>query len=165
LDAVFAAGSRGSSKVALHCPLEPPGLQLAPLFKLSGELLALAAEDHPPVLLYHQLQMFDLLRVRTQLLVLLKRLVVLGNQQRLQCLWIKPIKIRQWSGKHGLSMPLLSSECSSKTPINKGESSSSLIRPTPASTFSQACASRCLRAASIAGRETNKQCLRLPAAR
>ena len=49
------------------------------LLQLSGELLALAPEDHPPVLLDDQLQMLDLLRVRPQLLVLLDGLVMLRN--------------------------------------------------------------------------------------
>ena len=40
------------------------------LLKISTELFALAAEDHPPKLLYHQPQMFDLLPARPQLLVL-----------------------------------------------------------------------------------------------
>ena len=52
------------------------------LLKLTGKLLAFAAEDHPPVLLNDELEMFDLLRVRSQLLVLLERLVMLGNPLR-----------------------------------------------------------------------------------
>src|ERR1700683_2819072 len=39
------------------------------LFEFSAQLLALAAEDHPPVLFDDQLQMFDLMCVRCQFLV------------------------------------------------------------------------------------------------
>jgi hypothetical protein len=34
------------------------------LFQLTGQLFALAAEDHPPILLDYQLQMFDPLIAR-----------------------------------------------------------------------------------------------------
>jgi hypothetical protein len=46
------------------------------LLQFSGELLAVAPENHPPVLLDDQLQMFELLRVRPQLLVLFDGLVI-----------------------------------------------------------------------------------------
>jgi hypothetical protein len=50
------------------------------LFQLALQLLALAAEDHPPILLDNQLQMFDPLIAR---LVLLQKLAVLRDYQRL----------------------------------------------------------------------------------
>ena len=62
------------------------------LLKLSGELFALVPEDHPTILLDHELQMLDLLRTRSQLLVLLDGLVMLRDQQRLQRLRIEPIE-------------------------------------------------------------------------
>src|SRR5271170_7352065 len=49
------------------------------LFQLPLQLLALAAEDHPPVLLDNQLQMFDPLIAR---LVMLQKLAVLRDYQR-----------------------------------------------------------------------------------
>ncbi len=49
------------------------------LIELGCQLLALAAEDHPPVLLDDQLQMFDLLCGR---LLLFLQLAVLRHHQR-----------------------------------------------------------------------------------
>src|SRR5882672_447743 len=60
------------------------------LLELSCELLALLAEDHPPVLLNDKLQMFDLMRVGPEVLML-------RNYQLLQCFDIERIKVRQWS--------------------------------------------------------------------
>jgi len=71
------------------------------LFQLPLQLLALAAEDHPPILLDNQLQMFDPLIAR---FVLLQKLAVLRNYQRLQCFHIKRIEIRQSSRNHDCSM-------------------------------------------------------------
>jgi len=71
------------------------------LFELPGQLLALAAEDHPPVLLDDQFQMFDPLCVR---LVLFQQLAVLRHDQRLQCFDIQCIEVRQSSGYHDCSM-------------------------------------------------------------
>jgi hypothetical protein len=76
--------------------------QIAPkTTQLTLQLLALAAEDHPPVLLDHQLQMFDPLMAR---FVLLQKLAVLRDHQRLQCFDIKRIQIRQSSRNHDCSM-------------------------------------------------------------
>ena len=75
------------------------------LFQFSRELLALPAEDHTPVFFDYQLQMFDLLRVRSKLLMLLHRLRMLGDHQRLQRFRIESVKVRQGSTNHVRSMP------------------------------------------------------------
>ena len=53
------------------------------LFELADQLLTLAAEEHPPVLLNHQLQMFDLLAVLATGLVLSQQITVLRDHHRL----------------------------------------------------------------------------------
>ena len=75
------------------------------LFQFSAQLLALPAEDHPPVLLDDQLQMLDLMCARSEFLVLFQRLGMLGDHQRLQRFWIEPVEIRQGSRNHDRSMP------------------------------------------------------------
>lgn len=83
----------------------------------------LAPEDHASILLDDQLEMFDLLRVRAQLHMLLDGLVVLGDHQRRQRFGIERIQIGQRGRKHGCSIPSARSKCSSgKRRMNTGES-------------------------------------------
>ena len=99
----LACGSRRTWLSRFGCRLL--GLQFfqlkLKLFQLTLQLFAFAAEDHPPVLLDYQLQMFDPLIAR---FVLSQRLAVLRDYQRLQCFYIKRIEIRQSSRNHDCSM-------------------------------------------------------------
>ena len=105
------------------------------LFELKNHLLALDAEHPALQLLDDQLQMFDLLAVGAQLLVLLgeclamglelslersqlvfmrSKLLLMRMDQGQQCLSIQRIKIRQGSAIHERSMPSMQSECTRK---------------------------------------------------
>jgi hypothetical protein len=160
------------------------------LFEFDNDLLALDAENSAPQLLDDQLQMLDLLAAGTQLLILLgkclamrielglqrsklvlmrssKRMqfLLMLNEQCLQCLSIKPVKIWQRSGIHAHSMPSMKSECINKRRMSKGESRISIKPRSPVSRSAAAVANQCLRVTSTTAHASDKRFLPWPAAR
>jgi hypothetical protein len=86
------------------------------LLKLRRLLLALAAEDHPPVLLDDQLQVFDQLQARIKLQLLchqrlpmrrvrFQTLHAFRNQQLLQRFDVELIEVSKSGNNHARSMP------------------------------------------------------------
>ena len=86
------------------------------LLQLSCQLLALAAEDHPAILLDDQLQVFNLLQARIQLQVLRgqrlpmcrvrsKTLLTLLDNQHLQRFHVELIEVWKSRNNHAHSMP------------------------------------------------------------
>ena len=135
------------------------------LFELQLQLLdlaldpfALRPEHHPAKLGDDQLEMFDLVVVGEQLLVLGNRLTVLGQQQRPQSVGVERAQIgKRGRRNHDFEYAI--------ERVKLHQKMCSLILPPEVPSCAPHAASRCLREASITGRDLEPRCRSWPAAR